>query len=712
LLPAPSTLNKDGFQDLGRAAVEHWVSWGMFGENQKFGAETLNGPAREIEAAGIARDLRELHDAGKLKWSDAAILMRATSALETYLSALRQAEIPFQVERDRSYYKRREIIDAAALVRTIVDPNDHLALVTLLRSPFVGVPDGAWLPLWEQSFPAKISDLTGPGQSNLLAELEALIQTTATRVNQLEIPGIDRLQNWHHSLLYAVRALASLRQSFHLQAADEFVDKLRDTFLSEATEAARFLGAHRLANLERFFHRLQDSLSQEDGGPQAVLRILRRAVAEEFDEAEAAPGDESLDAVRVMTIHKAKGLTFSHVYLVNTHAKKPASKGNPQTEIFHHQDQHECCLFGYPSLGWVNVEMQRERVAAAEAVRLLYVALTRPQKRLVITGRRQPAKPAQAPEVLGNAEGLLRNRPNIPDLLTAFQASRGQAYELTDSFDVRWFFPGPADQPSILQPDRPSFTQPDQAAASQAHTVKGALRFSLTQALHGLTELSAARQAARDWQQQAFMGTASGMVSHEDLRLRHQGGEEQPTVYQNLHRDDRELAMGIGTAVHRALEQIDLSALPEDALEVQIEQLPVSVRGLVAEQDLDKIVAGARRLLQQIDNNGMLHELFERRGQILGREVPVLLPGSPQLNAVGVMTGTLDLLYRDSSDGQLVVADFKTDQIVDEASLKLAVQRYQPQGRIYCSAVRSMFPDLDAPRFELWFLAAGVIARA
>jgi ATP-dependent exoDNAse (exonuclease V) beta subunit len=714
LLPAPSALGDEGFQDLGRAAVEHWVSWGMFSGNKKSGAETRNGPAREIEAAGIARDLRELHDAGKLKWSDAAILMRATSALETYLSALRQAEIPFQVERDRSYYKRREIIDAAALMRTIVDPNDHLALVTLLRSPFVGVPDGAWLPLWEQGFPDKISRLTGPGQTDLLSEIVALIQATAGRVNQLDIPGLERIQNWHHSLLYAIRALAKLRQSFHLQPADEFVDQLRDTFLSEATEAARFLGAHRLANLERFFQRLQDSLSQEDGGPQAVLRILRRAVAEEFDQAEAAPGDESLDAVRVMTIHKAKGLTFSHVYLVNTHANKPPSSGNPQTEIFHQQDQHECCLFGFPSLGWAKVELQRERVAAAEAVRLLYVALTRPQKRLVITGRRQPAKPAQAPEVLGNAEGLLRNRPNTPDLLTAFQTSRGQTFELTDSSAVRWFFPGPAEVSDLSPLDQTAEAKSDpaQVQTTGAHSTQGKPRFSLTQALQGLEILSADRKTARDWQKQAFLGTASGMVSHEDLRLRHQGGEEQTSVYLNLHDGDRELAMGIGTAVHRALEQIDLSALPEDALEFQIEQLPISVCGLVAEQHLDEIVIGARGLLRQIDNNGMLHELFERRTHILGREVPVLLPGSPQLDAVGVMTGTLDLLYRDPNDGQLVVADFKTDQIADDASLQLAIQRYLPQGRVYCSAVRSMFPDLEPPRFELWFLAAGTIANA
>ena len=52
------------------------------------------------------------------------------------------------MQSDRKYYQHREVIDAGAMVRAVLDPNDHLALLALLRSPLVGLPDAALFPLW------------------------------------------------------------------------------------------------------------------------------------------------------------------------------------------------------------------------------------------------------------------------------------------------------------------------------------------------------------------------------------------------------------------------------------------------------------------------------------------------------------------------------------------------------------------------------------
>ena len=74
--------------------------------------------------------------------------------METYLKPLREVGIPYLVERDRSYYQRREVIDGLSLLRVLSDPHDHVALIGLLRSPWMGVPDRALAPMIRHRIPA------------------------------------------------------------------------------------------------------------------------------------------------------------------------------------------------------------------------------------------------------------------------------------------------------------------------------------------------------------------------------------------------------------------------------------------------------------------------------------------------------------------------------------------------------------------------------
>ena len=693
LHPAPNYHNYDAStENASEAAVEHWVSWQHEGQA---GDETKSGAARELEAAALAHDLRRRHKDGSLKWSDAAILLRSGSAMETYLGALRDADIPFQVERDTNFYRRREIIDAAAMVRCVVDPNDQLALITFLRSPSVGVPDAAWLPLWQAGFPAMMADLRGSYQRDLLQSIHALIQQTASKVNAMPIPGIDRIEGWQQLMQNAVDGLAELRLQFHVAPADEFIHNLRRRFPIESTEAARHLGAHRLANLERFFLRLTEALQDAEGGPQSVLRSLRRAVSEGLEESEAAPGDQSMDAVRVMTVHKSKGLTFPHVYLVNLHAGKPNER-ELKVDIGLFEGRQEFQLFGMSTPNWAGVVEHRRKLEASERVRLMYVAMTRPQYRLVMAGKRPAQDDVKPLARCINMEELLRWRPGRPELLESYQDNVGREFEMRDKFGARWLFPNP-----------PSEIDYDRHAEGRA-----AIGRTLPQVLAGFEKLQADRSHARRLQSRALTSTASGAVSHEALREVLHGGEgvdlgvgEWPPAPDGFERHARE----VGTTVHRVLEQIDLQLSAEIALERELQNLERTAQGLVPQSDLTEVVAQARHVLEQMDNNGLLHELFERKQHILGREVPVLLPDSVGSSTI---VGTLDLLYRDPASGNLVVADFKSDQVRDVKDAEQLAQAYQAQGQIYCQAVERMFPNEEPPLFELWFLRAGEICAA
>ena len=142
----------------------------------------------------------------------------------------------------------------------------------------------------------------------------------------------------------------------------------------------------------------------------------------------ADEGDEAEDAVQVMTIHKAKGLDFAHVYLAQLHKTSPPDRapeiaaGRVRRSIEDGDadagdERIEYCLFGAPTPGFAAVREESRRVEAAERVRTLYVAMTRAEHRLVLTGA-WPDSPrprrARGRRQLPRSAGQPLSRPTSP----------------------------------------------------------------------------------------------------------------------------------------------------------------------------------------------------------------------------------------------------------------------------------------------------------
>jgi len=708
LLPCPAKQKAKGLRFGDRRPVEHWAAWDR--EPQEGMAENKVGPktgadrAREIEAAAVVRDINDLNKNHGLPWKSSAILMRTTTAQDMYLQALREAGIPYVVERDRSYYKRREIIDAVSLVRAIVDPSDHVAMLAWLRSPVVGVPDAALIPLWKQGLPDLVTGLEGPGAASLEA-IDRCVEGAAAELSGIPHdtpPGLDRVAEWDLVLKSALRALALLRRSFRKDPADLFVEKLRALLLTEATEAARFLGGHRLANLERFFRRLLEAFVSVEGGPQAVLRELRAGIAGMREEEEGSMSDESLDAVRVLTIHKAKGLTFDNVYLVGLHGTTARGTGGPETEAVEEGGDWEMCLFGVPTLGFDRVLERRERVGRAEMVRTLYVATTRPRDRLVMAGK-WPEDDAEArpPELASSHMDLLLHRtggrPALEEV-AARAAGEGEAAE-TGADGVRWVIPDPAPVERAAGTEEPG----DEAVA-------------VDEARRDMERLGALREGAGRRMDLHFTSPASH-ESHEALReALDEGLEEGGSVVEGAAgearaRQVRDIRMAAGSAIHQVLETFDLGADSAVEIERQRGRLRTLLQALVPPHRLDEALSEAGEILDRLTGSKTLEKLTALAGNIVARELPILLAGDQEAGPVGAIIGTVDLLYRDPETGAFVVADYKTDRVDDEAGLEERTQIYKAQGEVYLRAVREALGATPPPRFELWFLHADRIAR-
>jgi ATP-dependent exoDNAse (exonuclease V) beta subunit len=181
-----------------------------------------------------------------------------------------------------------------------------------------------------------------------------------------------------------------------------------------------------------------------------------------------------------------------------------------------------------------------------------------------------------------------------------------------------------------------------------------------------------------------------------------QGGEAAP-----VDRLDRDAAMAAGGAVHRALEEWDLAAEPAAERDRQRALLPAYLTALARGDVLEQALPRAADLLDRFAASALLQRLRSLRDSVLARELAVLIPPGKGPHApVGVVTGAIDLLYRDPATNEIVVADYKTDDVAGPADLERRAAAYAPQGAAYVRAVQEALDLKRPPRFELWFLRA------
>ncbi len=682
------------------AAVEHWISWRWDAAEDVPDRKPRAHQAARIEARAIAADVARL-ERGGVALSRVALLLRSTGELDVYLTAFRELGLPYVVERDRSYFRRREIIDAAALVRCVLEPADHLALLTTLRSTLVGVPDAALIPLWREGLPRLATELHG-ATDEALAPIREIAARVADEVTRLpDVPGIERVAGWEHALVATLAHVAHLREAWFELPSDAWVERLRSVLPLEITEASRYLGSYRLANLDRFFRRLTDALRDGGGNPQTVLRLLRTSVEQGREAEEARPGDAAERAVRVMTIHKSKGLDFEHVYVGQVHKQRPWGERTPAnlgeaTRARRVGDPWEYELFAARTPGFDAVVQHEERVEQAERVRLLYVATTRAKERVVVCGRWMESPWPVPPQYARSMAELLASRrdphPNLSQAMIDLRA-RGETALDGDEPGVRWVFPGlvhdvPDERPRQVDPDR----------------------------LPDLARIRADRLALRDSRSDSRrrMGRPASAAASEAAHRALEDRLEAPLAHDGPSGErGGNLGTAVGTAVHRALEHWDGRADPEAERARLTAKLRDWLTVEVSEDRLDVAVRRGAALLEGFAGGAVGARFRALAGHLVARELPLLAPpGTDDDDApVGYVAGAIDLVYRDPDDGTIVVVDYKTDRVDDDAALRSRADAYALQAEVYAAAVRDALALDYRPRTELWFLAADRIVE-
>ena len=342
---------------------------------------TSEQDSRELDAQQLAVRINELVEAthGAPQYSDIALLFRAMTNVQTYESAFRRANIPYQTVLGRGFYEREEITDLIQLLRFLDNKTDELALAAVLRSPLCGVSDNALLAL---------------RCAPLLTETEAadpLRHFTQTRQLYYALSRhneIAFIAEEEHTLLdrafQLIKELIARRHHYSISGLLRFAVEQAEYL---TVIAANFDGPQRLANVYRLF-----TLAERfDNSGTHLIRDFVRYV-EEFEAIGSRESegqiDEAANAVRLMTIHQAKGLEFPIVIVPDL---QRSSKALDNWVLL---DRHLGLTLKVPDgrgklIGgstFNRLEQRHSWREEFESMRLLYVAATRAEERLIFSG--------------------------------------------------------------------------------------------------------------------------------------------------------------------------------------------------------------------------------------------------------------------------------------------------------------------------------------
>jgi ATP-dependent helicase/nuclease subunit A len=304
----------------------------------------------------------ELAPGGELRPGHIAVLFRTATNLGLFRAAFEARGIPCAVVGGDGFYTCLEIQDAVSLLVAMVNSGDGLAALSVLRSPLCGVSDETVARL---SFARRRGGLS-------LHDLDVLPE------------GIDaadriRLEEFRERFTALKAAVVSLGPGRLLSEAELLFD-----------QKARYGDAQAFANLDKLASFGRDWEARGMSTAEFIFRLQRACVDEPREELAPAVDELDLSAVRMMTVHQAKGLEFPVVMVPEC-----GSSGREYYGVARYVRGRGLALKArgpdgrwHSSKSYKDVAEEARRRDAADQSRLLYVASTRASELLIFSGEK------------------------------------------------------------------------------------------------------------------------------------------------------------------------------------------------------------------------------------------------------------------------------------------------------------------------------------
>ena len=316
---------------------------------------------------------KETKDYRELRWRDIVILMRSVKGkAQQLLEVLREAGIPCYADMDTGYFRETEVGIIISLLQILDNPRQDIHLAGVLRSPLFSF-NGQELAL------LKVADTVKDRRRDLWDSLLA-----ASNDHEQEFGFREKAA----AVIIAVNRWRSLARR---RSVAELL-----WLIYEETGFYDYVGgmpggAFRQANLRALFDRARQYEATNYRGLFRFLRFIEALTGRGSDLAVARALGENENLVRVMSIHKSKGLEFPVVFVADL--GKGINLSDTRELVLCHRDWGIGPYvtlprqgFRYPTLARWAIAQQIRRETKAEELRILYVALTRAREKLILVG--------------------------------------------------------------------------------------------------------------------------------------------------------------------------------------------------------------------------------------------------------------------------------------------------------------------------------------
>ncbi|WP_304279645.1 exodeoxyribonuclease V subunit beta [Phascolarctobacterium succinatutens] len=563
-----------------------------------------------------------------------AILLRAMTHCEILRQTLQGYGINCVVVKGKGFYEQQEVLDILNLLAALHNRYASLELAGALRSNYFGLDDATLTQLfWQTENDKPLWDVlqavgSGELQLNLQPEQQALAMQAAER-------------------------LRSLRQAAALMALPELFAQLWDELKPEFVLSQQENGPSKLANVKKLRRLAQQYCQTKQASLAEWLQNVKDLRASSSKEPAATV--QADDALQIMTIHNSKGLEFDLVILPQL---DKSVKGDTASIKYLPGKEGEQGLLGIKvpdkemqlqnSGVYEQAKARDSELEEAESRRLLYVAMTRAQKQLLMVGTVAEEK--------------------LPEAVIGLPAAKGWWQQLQAVYEADW----EKRESSCPWVRLLSASDLSPAVAQQGEQEQLALE---PLALAPLPAYAACGRTC-------FTASALQTYLHCQRQYYYQQVLAVPELEQTVAGEQaHELPASVtGSIVHKALELYNGYNV-EAVFAIALEKFAPGAAATQAKSMFDAYISS---------------DLYKALPKKQKRELEFVQPLQQELAAEGV----IDLLAFDEDDNMIIV-DYKTGTPPEPDEVKLG---YAYQLALYKDAAEKLYPGKRVVRAELHFL--------
>jgi ATP-dependent exoDNAse (exonuclease V) beta subunit len=653
-------------------------AWESLGE-EPFGHLQRDLPVwRAAEARLLALRIDQLVEAGECGYGDVAVLLRAASDMGAYERALEERGVPTYSTGSGGYWGQQQVADLRSYLAALANPRDDLALYNVLASPLCGASLDT-LPIVRERAKAVSRDLWwaleeafaagGDGSDGLAAAL----------------PEDDR-----ERVAGFVRGFAEERRAAPRMSLERLIDRAVTRSGYDRFVLSLAGGGRRMANVRKLMRLAREYESDSGRDLRGFIDFVDERELLAAREGEAPLEGEGLDAVRLMTVHAAKGLEFPVVCVADLGREGRGDDGALQVSPDGRVGLQVMSLGGgsHGAMDMEAIKAEQDELAEQEERRIFYVAMTRAQSRLIVSGavdagKWDPPKPLGTPmdwvwPALAPGAKLLFERAaeGIEDGVRCTLLSAETVDEVLAPEDrtPRRSAPGPD---VVAAPERPEFAPlPEGVPLPVARLSYSALEsYKRCGYRFYLERVVKMARAGRE-----LAAEASPVAADDGDQLALTAGPVAPDAMSPLVR---------GTIVHELLEHLDFRR-PRAPSRDEVERQAVA-NGVNADED---DLAGIAALIDGFLSSDLFARI--REASRVRQELPFAYPLEPDgLGGRSLLVNGVVDVHAEFGD-HLLVVDYKTDALEGRDPAEVCEEKYAGQRLVYALAgLRAGAPEVE-----------------